>query len=175
MNLGALLSLDQIETIQNLSVIIHDSRSTFQGIRAKTISIYLKSEALYVNLEYENVSLSNEMAIIKTILDNRAVDNVTIMIPEAPDMAAVPIIKSLYADFFDDGELEFWVCASETQARDVREQVDEEWKDRIRRHFYHMYAHTFTEERDFDSIKLYTTVRNWIDHGVPEVMVEDFD
>jgi hypothetical protein len=104
--LGALLSLDEIETIQNLSVILHDSRSTLQGIRAKTISIYLTSEALYVNQEYENVSLSNEMAIIKTILDNRTVDNVTIMIPEAPDMAAVPVIKSLYAGFHDDDELE---------------------------------------------------------------------
>ena len=111
-NSGALLSPHHIETIQNRSVIIHDSRSTFQGIRAKTISIYLKSEALYVNQEYENVSLSNEMAIIKTILDNRAVDHVTTMIPEAPDMAAVPIIKSLYAGSFDDDELEFWDHAS---------------------------------------------------------------
>jgi hypothetical protein len=175
--LGALLSLDEIETIQNLSVILHDSRSTLQGIRAKTISIYLTSEALYVNQEYENVSLSNEMAIIKTILHNRTVDNVTIMIPEAPDMAAVPVIKSLYAGFHDDDELE--LNSGNTVQRLKQGTSVNRWtrNGKIESGAISIkYTPIHLQRRGISTrLDVRTTMRNRGDHGVGEVMVEIFD
>jgi hypothetical protein len=118
-----LFSLDQITSLGNLSLIIHDSRSTFQGIWAKSTSIYLTSEALYLDSAHDDLSLSREMAIIKTLLDTRAVrrTKVTIMIPEAPDMAAVPIIRTLYPGFFDGNEMEVWSNPSEEQISQVQE------------------------------------------------------